>query len=174
MRAPPIPPRIPARSPRQRRPVPTPRQFGAQQRIFLEKVRDDFKLLEDIARECNLNNRELTRWLTRPRFRRALNGVVLAARRRLFLELEMGRIAGARRLTTMVKDGDHQSARLSSLNLVHIGPIAFDVMRKVRAQEKEQANRPEDDSPRPRIHPDCPPDLAERLMAEADATDRAD
>src|SRR5690348_3629847 len=129
MRAPPrTPPKIqtPARDRRSRRPVPTPRQFGAQQRFFLEKVRDDFKNLEDVAKECNLNNRQLTRWLARPRFRRALSGVVHAARRRLFLELELGRVAGARRLSELMWSKDPQTARLASLNLVHIAPIAFE------------------------------------------------
>jgi hypothetical protein len=135
-------------------------------------VRDDFKLLQEVAKECNLNDRELTRWLTRPRFRRALTGAVHAARRRLFLELELGRIAGARRLSELVRSTCRETSRLASLNLVHIGPIAFEVMRKVRAREQEQSNQP-DDPPPARIHPNCPPEVAERLIAEAEARDRA-
>jgi hypothetical protein len=146
-----------------------------QQRQFLLRVRDEFKRLDDARRECNVNDQQLTQWLSRPRFRRALAAARQSATRRLELEIAMGRLAAARKLTELVTSKDTMNARLASLNLVSLGTIARQVMQRKKLSDKERAEREqaEQEEMGPRIHPDCPPEEAERIIAEAEERARA-
>src|SRR3954452_22921996 len=162
--------------PAQRKTPPSPRQFGVQQRQFLEKVRDEFKFLDEIEKECNVSARQLTMWLKRRRFKRTLNASVQSGLQRLWLELELGRIAGARRLTSLTRSRDAQVARLASLNLVTLNRISRQVMEKAKAsreqdEEATDPNAPPPAPPAPAVHPDCPPEEAERIFKEWQATE---
>lgn len=163
-----------SRRPRQR-PVSINQIKDVQQRQFLLRVRDEFKRLHDAAKECNVREPQLTEWLSRRRFRRALAGARQAATRRLELEIAMGRLAAARKLTELVHSRDTMAARLASLNLVALNAISRDVMKRHKESEKERAAREaaEQEELGPRIHPDCPPEEAERIIAEAEARARA-
>jgi hypothetical protein len=94
-------------------------------------------------------------------------------RHRLRFELEVGRLYAARRLAEVGQHAfDKNVARLACLNLIHAGQITNEL---VAAKEKQPGEKQPDAArsadpvgPLP-VHPDVPPEEAERLVREMGA-----
>ena len=139
-----------------------------QQRIFVRRIRDEVISLDELIKQVGVQPERLSRWLTNDRFWRAFRAARRPLRRRLEMELELGRMVAARRLNTLTASRDSQQARLASLNLLSIaGRMSMEIFHRAQKAAKNAGEREMDLNALPSpVHPDVSIADAERMAEE--------
>ena len=144
-------------------------RLSKQQRSFLRVMREDIITLETLVARFSLEPGQLGRWLRSRGFRLALASTLRELRRRRQLELELGSMQGARKLSSLLTSNDMNIARLAAINVVSLARVAQRVLEDCRRYKRKAAfSRGSSAS---LIHPDVSRAEAAQLLAEMNAAE---